>query len=88
MGNTFWHIWLPLAAVAAVTDWTMNIRRLAGRQGEQSRAELRASIEKVGGIRWYILLVLCGDIVVPPLALAGCAFVYLRDQKRKAGLRK
>jgi hypothetical protein len=76
--------WACLAAVAVPLDQVMSWRRRTGRAGEAARAEALADAAELGRVNVSILLALTVALAVllPPVVLAGCAWLYVRDRRR------
>jgi hypothetical protein len=73
--------WACLAAIAVPADMYLMWRRLTGRMGEPARAGFQASVTRLGGVRTAVLLAVCLDVILPPVALAACLVAAARARK-------
>jgi hypothetical protein len=81
----FLLLWACLAPVAVAADMLMLWYRLAGRAGGHARAESLAAIARIGGIRRSVLVTVVLDALLPPIALATCLVMYIRERRRPRG---
>jgi hypothetical protein len=71
-------IWGCLAVISTAADSIIMFRALTGRDGEEALAMTRATAERAGGVRRWVLTSLAFDILMPWLIWRGMLAAYRR----------